>query len=299
MRIDDVPRRVAIMGGGYIAAEFAHVFSALGSQVTVLSRYDRLLRDLDHDLSRRFTIEAQRQWDVRVNVHLASAQTLPSGEIRLTGSDGSTVDVDLLLVATGRIPNSDRLDPLLADVQLEVDGRILVDEYQRTTAEGVWALGDVSSPYQLKHVANHEQRVVAHNLAHPDDLRKTDHRFVPSAVFSHPQLATVGATEQELVARGTRYVCYDQAYGGTAYGWALEDTTSFCKLLADPASGELLGAHLMGPDASSLIQILIQAMAHGQSVRGLARSQYWIHPALAEVIENALLGLEQLLDPTA
>jgi mycothione reductase len=296
MRIDDVPPRLAIMGGGYIAAEFAHVFAALGSQVTVLCRYDRMLRDLDHDLGGHFTAEAQRQWDVRLNVHLAKAETRPGGEIRLTGSDGRVVDTDLLLVATGRIPNSDRLDPQLGGVALEVDGRIVVDEYQRTTADGVWALGDVSSPYQLKHVANHEQRVVAHNLAHPDNLVKTDHRFVPSAVFSHPQLATVGATEQELVAAGIRYVGYQQAYGATAYGWAMEDTTGFCKLLADPASGQLLGAHLLGPDASSLIQILIQAMAHGHSVRGLARSQYWIHPALAEVVENALLGLEPLLD---
>jgi mycothione reductase len=195
------------------------------------------------------------------------------------------------------VPNSDRLSPALAGIELEADGRIAVDEYGRTTAEGVWALGDVSSPYQLKHVANHEMRVVAHNLAYPDDLRKTDHRFVPSAVFSNPQLASAGATEAELVAAGTRYVTYHQDYGSTAYGWALEDTRSFVKLLADPASGQLLGAHLLGPDASSLIQILIQAMANGLSIRGLARSQYWIHPALAEVIENALLGIEALLDP--
>ncbi len=296
MRIDDVPARLAIMGGGYIAAEFAHVFAALGSQVTILCRADRLLRELDDELSRRYTTQAQQQWDVRLNVNLGGIETLPSGEIRLTGSDGSILDTDLLLVATGRTSNSDRLDPTKGGVEVEDDGRIRVDEYQRTTADGVWALGDVSSPYQLKHVANHEERVVAHNLAHPDDLRRTDHRFVPAAVFTHPQLASVGATEQELRAAGTRYVSYDQAYGATAYGWALEDTTGFCKVLADPVSGQLLGAHLMGPDASSLIQILIQAMALGRSVRGLARSQYWIHPALAEVIENALLGLESQLD---
>jgi mycothione reductase len=296
MRIDEVPRRLGIVGGGYIAAEFAHVFSALGSDVTILCKYDVLLRDLDESLSSHFTDAAQRQWDVRLNRHLVAADVTEDG-IRLTDSDGSSVDVDLLLVAIGRDPNSDRLDPARGGVDLEADGRIAVDEYQRTSAEGVWALGDVSSPYQLKHVANHEMRVVAHNLAHPDGLRKTDHRFVPSAVFSHPQLATVGQTEQELRAGGGRFVGYQQEYGSTAYGWALEDTRSFVKLLADPVSGQLLGAHLLGPDASSLIQLLIQAMSNGQTVRGLARSQYWIHPALAEVIENALLGLEELLDP--
>jgi mycothione reductase len=296
MRIDEVPARLAIIGGGYIAAEFAHVFSALGSDVTVLCKYDQLLRDHDDDLSQGFTAAAARKWDVQLNVHFADAQQRPDG-IRLTAADGSTVDTDLVLVAIGRVPNSDRLDPSAGGVDLHLDGRIAVDEYGRTSAAGVWALGDVSSPYQLKHVANHEARVVAHNLAHPDDLRKTDHRFVPSAVFSHPQVATVGRTERHLRAAGIRYVAYRQDYAATAYGWALEDTSSFVKLLADPASGRLLGAHLLGPDASSLIQLLIQAMANGQSVRGLARSQYWIHPALAEVIENALLGVEALLDP--
>jgi mycothione reductase len=296
MRIDEVPARLAIIGGGYIAAEFAHVFSALGSDVTVLCKYDRLLRDHDDDLSHGFTAAAARKWDVRLNVHFADAEQRPDG-IRLTAADGSTVDTDLVLVAIGRVPNSDRLDPSAGGVDLHVDGRIAVDDYGRTSADGVWALGDVSSPYQLKHVANHEARVVAHNLAHPDDLRPTDHRFVPSAVFSHPQVATVGRTERHLRAAGIRHVAYRQDYAAVAYGWALEDTSSFVKLLADPASGQLLGAHVLGPDASSLIQLLIQAMANGQSVRGLARSQYWIHPALAEVIENALLGVEALLDP--
>jgi mycothione reductase len=298
MRIDEVPRRLAIMGGGYISAEFAHVFSALGSEVTILCRYDRLLRDLDDDLSSHFTSAAQRQWDVRLNISLAAAQVGPNG-LRLTAVDGSTLETDLLLVAIGRDPNGDRLNAASGGVDLDDDGRIVVDEYQRTSADGVWALGDASSPYQLKHVANHEERVVAHNLAHPEDLRRTDHRFVPSAVFTHPQLATVGFTEQDLRATGRRYVSYRQEYGATAYGWALEDTNSFCKLLADPQSGQLLGAHLCGPDASSLIQPLIQAMSYGQGVRGLARGQYWIHPALAEVVENALLGVEALCDPVS
>ncbi len=296
MRIDSVPERLTIIGGGYIAAEFAHVFSALGSQVTVLCKYDRLLRDLDHNLSAAFTRAALRQWDLRLNVHFGTAE-MQGDTIRLTATDGTTADADTLLIAIGREPNGERINPSAGGVELHEDGRIVVDEYGRTSADGVWALGDVSSPYQLKHVANNEMRAVAHNLAHPDDLRTADHRFVPSAVFSNPQLATVGRTEQDLIASGHRYVSYQQRYGDTAYGWALEDTESFANLLADPSSGQLLGAHLMGPMASTLIQPLIQAMSNGQSVRGLARSQYWIHPALAEVVENALLGVEALLDP--
>jgi mycothione reductase len=136
---------------------------------------------------------------------------------------------------------------------------------------------------------------VAHNLAHPGDLRSFDHRYIPSAVFTSPQIASVGLTEEQLTAQGRNYVTKTQAYGDTAYGWAMEDTTGVCKVIADPATGELLGAHLMGYQASILIQPLIQGMSLGQTVTEMAHGQYWIHPALCEVVENALLGLD--LDP--
>ncbi|MBV9595085.1 MAG: FAD-dependent oxidoreductase, partial [Actinobacteria bacterium] len=190
-----------------------------------------------------------------------------------------------------RISNGDRLDAQRAGIELHDDGRVKVDEFQRTSADGIWAVGDVSSPHQLKHVANHEARVVAHNLTHPDELVASDHRFVPSAVFTEPQIATVGLSEEQAREQGVRYVTAEQAYAHTAYGWAMEETASFCKLLADPVSGQLLGAHIMGPFASTLIQPLIQAMSFGTDARELARGQYWIHPALAEVVENALLNL--------
>jgi mycothione reductase len=291
MRIDARPRRLAILGGGYIGAEFAHVFSAFGTEVTMISRSSPLLRHLDDEIAHRYTAIARRQWDVRLDATVRRLDGDES-EVRITLDDGSTVEADTLLVAVGRTPNSDRLAVEKADIDVHPDGRVVVDEYQRTTADGVWALGDVSSERQLKHVANHEARVVAHNLAHPDAPIAADHRFVPAAVFTHPQIATVGLTEQDARERGIAYVSAVQSFGDTAYGWAMEDTTSVCKLLADPASGQLLGAHLMGPQASTLIQPLLQAMSFGQSVRGLARGQYWIHPALSEVVENALLKLD-------
>jgi mycothione reductase len=296
MRIADIPARVTILGGGFIAAEFAHIFSALGTKVTVVVRGNRFLRHLDDDISRRFTAAAQLQWDVRLDTQVTSAAG-DTDSVRLELAGGDSIESDLLLVATGRAPNGDRIDAALGGIELHEDGRVVVDEYQRTTADDVWALGDVSSPYQLKHVANHEARVVAHNLAHPEDLKAVDHRFVPAAVFTHPQLATVGRTEDELRESGTSYVTAFQDYGGSAYGWAMEDTTSFCKVIADPESGQLLGAHILGPDASTLIQPIIQAMSYGQSVRGLARGQYWIHPALSEVVENALLNVERMCRP--
>jgi mycothione reductase len=134
--------------------------------------------------------------------------------------------------------------------------------------------------------------VVAHNLLHPDSPRASDHRFVPSAVFTDPQIAAVGRTEAQCRDEGLDVAVSVQNYGDVAYGWAMEDTTGFCKVLAERGSGRLLGAHIIGPSAATLIQPLIQAMSFGLDARTMACGQYWIHPALPEVVENALLGLD-------
>jgi mycothione reductase len=291
MRLDELPERLVILGSGYIAAEFAHVFSALGTHVTVVARNNALLRQLDTEISQRFTAIARDQWDVRLNAELTKVSKDGSG-VHLDFADGSRASGDVLLVATGRVPNTASLGCAEAGVLTHEDGGVTVDKHGSTNVEGVWAMGDVSSAHQLKHVANHEARIIAHNLAHPGDLLSFQERVVPSAVFTYPQIASVGLTEEQVKAQGRRYVTKTQAYGDTAYGWAMEDTTGVCKLIADPATGELLGAHLMGPQASNLIQPLIHAMSFGQTAAEIARGQYWIHPALSEVVENALLGLE-------
>jgi mycothione reductase len=294
MRLDEVPRRLTILGGGYIAAEFAHVFSALGSEVTIATRGPALLRDQDETVSERFTALAQSRWNVVLNAEPdAPCEQRADGTIVVHGPQGP-IESDALLVATGRIPNADLLDAAAGGLALHPDGRIVVDEQQRTSVENVWALGDISSDYQLKHVANHEAAVVQHNLLHPDEPRLTDNRHVPSAVFTDPQIANIGLREQDCRDRGIDHVTKVQAYGDVAFGWAMEDTTSFLKLVASP-DGTLLGAHFMGPEASSLIQPLVQAITFGLDARTMAEKQYWIHPALTELIENALLGLP--LDP--
>ena len=293
MRLDELPASAVILGGGYIAAEFAHVFASFGVAVTVVNRSGRLLRSEDEDVSERFTELASKRFDVRLERKTVRARRTAAGiALDLEGPHGAeTVEAELLLVATGRTPNSDVLDVAATGVTTMDSGHVVVDEYQRTVVEGIYALGDMSSPFELKHVANHEARVVQHNLRHPDAPIKADHRFVPHAVFTHPQVASVGLTEQDARARGVSYVVSKQDYAGIAYGWAMEDTTGFAKLLADPATGRLLGAHIIGPQASSVIQPLIQAMSFGQDARTVARGQYWIHPAMPELIENALLNL--------
>ena len=295
MRMATLPERVLIVGGGFIAAEFAHILDALGSHVTWVHRSGALLQREDEAVSRAFTTIARERYDVRLHTTVEAARHDGHGWSVTTRSpleaEDVVVEADAVLLAVGRLPNTDLLDVAAAGLPCHDDGRLVVDAEQRTPVGGVFALGDVSSDWQLKHVANHEMRVVKHNLLHPDNLVASDHRFVPHAVFTHPQIAAFGKTEQELKEAGAHYLSYEQRVGDVAYGWALEDITGFCKVIVDPDTMQLLGAHLMAPQASSLIQPLIQAAHFGQRADDVAKGQYWIHPALAEVVENALLGL--------
>ncbi|TWP45000.1 mycothione reductase [Lentzea tibetensis] len=293
MRLERLPQKMIILGSGFVATEFAHVFASFGVEVTLIARGDVLLRAEDAEIAERFTEIAKSKWDVRLHRKAVRAErTGDKIRLHLEGPDGAeVVEADELLVAVGRKPNTDLLDLGKTGVALHADGRIEVDEFQRTSEEGIFAMGDISSEYQLKHVANHEARVVQHNLLHPEDMRKSDHRYVPAAVFSSPQIASVGLTEEQARAKGIRYVTASQAYASIAYGWAMEDTTGFTKIIADPETGLLLGAHIIGPQASSVIQPIVQAMSFGLDARSMARGQYWIHPAMPEIVENALLSL--------
>lgn len=291
MRLPDLPENLVIVGGGFIALEFAHVFASLGTAVTLINRSDVLLRDSDEDISARISEITAQRLDVRLSTSITELNEQSDGSITITLDSGEKINTGVLLVATGRTPNGDQMDLDKGGIDM-VGRRIWVDEFGRTSSPGVWALGDVSSPYKLKHVANAEMRAVKHNLLNPDDLHPMPHDHVPSAVFTNPQIAMVGLTETGARAAGFNLTVKIQNYGDVAYGWAMEDTTGFVKLIADRDSGRLLGAHLIGPQAASLIQQLITVMAFNLDVREVAGKQYWIHPALPEVVENALLGLE-------
>ncbi|MDQ2846008.1 MAG: mycothione reductase [Actinomycetota bacterium] len=296
MRIDALPKRIVILGGGYISAEFAHVFDAFGSEVTQLIRGEKLLAKHDADISDAFTKAAAARYRLLSKTHITKVAASGSGlSLQVSGPDGdSAIDTDILLVATGRRPNGDELNVVATGVELDFEGRVIVDAQQRTGVDGIWALGDISTHFPLKHVANHEARVVFHNVLHPNSPVEADHRFVPAAVFTEPQVASVGITERQAAEQGIEVAIAKQDYAGIAAGWAREDTTNFAKLLADPATGKLLGAHIIGPEAATVIQPLIQAMSFGLPAHQMAGGQYWIHPALPELIENALL---QLPDP--
>lgn len=315
MRLPRQPKRLVILGGGYIASEFAAIFSGLGTEVVQVNRGARLLKAHDSSISTRFTALAARQWDVRTGWTLAGVE--PVGDqrradegwvrVRLDAVEGQeqmgereeALEADAVLLAVGRTPNTDRLRPEAAGLDVTAAGVLAVDEHQRVLSsgvpvEGVYALGDVANAWQLKHVANHEARVVAHNLEHPEDLRANTLGPVPAAVFTRPQIASVGLTQdeaRELLGEDAVTV-KEQAFGDVAYGWAMEDAEGVCTIVAERATGRILGAHLMGHDAANLIQPLVTAMSFGIDAHRLARGQYWPHPALTEVVENALLGLD-------
>ena len=289
MRIDELPERLTISGGGYIAAEMSHVFDAFGSSVTMLVRGSRMLREEDEEISRRATAAYAERLDVRLSTRIRSVSQ--SEGVITVETDRGPVESEMLLVAIGRTPNGSSLGVGVTGVDLDEAGYVVVDEFGRTSVDGIWALGDISSPEQLKHKANADARIVAHNIVHPDDLRPLDLGPVPHAIFGHPQVAGTGLTEREVIASGQPYVQVVREYSGAAYGWAMMDTTSVVKLIAHAETRQLLGAHIIGPQASTLIQQLIQGMRFGQTVDEMARQQWYIHPALPEVIEQALLEL--------
>jgi mycothione reductase len=294
MRLDKLPRSMIVLGGGYIAAEMSHIFGSLGTRVTIVSRGETLLSQHDADIRALFTSIYQQRFDVRLGATPTHVSATRKG-VRLsfvTAAGGAqTVDGEVLLVATGRVPNSDRLDVAAAGIETDAHGHVRTDETYATSVPGIWALGDLANHFQLKHMANAEARLIRHNLRHQDQPKRLPFNVVPSAVFAGPQVASVGATEQELQARGKQYRSATRHYRSAAFGWALEDTTSFVKILADPASRLLLGAHIIGPQASTIIQPLIQAMCLANTVGQLASDVLYIHPALTEVVEQALLEL--------
>lgn len=298
MRIAQLPEHLIVLGGGFIAAELGHVFQALGSKVTIINRSSHLLRAEDDDISVRFTELMADRFDLALPATVKRVSKSAGGiVVDVDGSGGSrSIEGDVLLVASGRIPNSDQLRVSAGGVALDSRGYVAVDGFGRTSAPGVWALGDINGRYQLKHMANGEAKVVRHNVMHPDDLREYDKRPAPHAVFGNPQIGSVGVTERDARASGQPFVTITHSYSDVAYGWAMEDTSGFCKLIGDPRTRQVIGAHIIGYQASALVQLLVQGIHLGNTADEMARGQVWVHPALPELVENALLKLMHAFD---
>ena len=292
MRRDRPPRRLAILGGGYIAAEFAHVFAPAGAEIIMIEQADRLLG---------------RRTRRHRTVHRAAAPSATTcasaGRPRACrGEPGA-----LRIIARRRSSHRRRRHPARRgrpdartatgwtwtrrESTSTTTGRIVVDAHQRTTAEGVWALGDVCTPVPLKHVANREADVVAHNLRHPDDLHERRARPRPLARSSPtPRSRRSARPSKTCRDRGVDYRSGLARFGGTAYGWAMEDETGFCKVLADPADGAAAGRAHHGPAGRRPWSSRWCSRPRcGIAARTLATRPYWIHPALTEVVQQALV----------
>ncbi len=300
MRLAELPRRMVILGGGVEAVEFGHIYAALGVHVTVISRSAPLLRKLDSSIAEAATEALAGRVAVRLNQQVTGLEPEVDGGVVVSTVDATGIEYsyesDVVLLAMGRIPNGDQLMVENAGITLTNGGFVPVDEYMRTPVPHIWALGDVCAPKMLKHLANQQARVVKHNLLAERDgqpLVATREEYVPLGVFGHPEIASVGATSADLDRAGIPHVEYIHEYGWTAYGWALNDTGHFVKLIADETGEKLLGAHIVGPQATTLIQVLQFAMTQQMAISTMISGQYWIHPALTEVVENALIGVRR------
>ena len=297
LRLETPPEHLVIVGGGYIAAELGHFFGTFGSDVTIVGRRPNLLPEADPEVAEAFTERYADRFTLHTG-HAATSVEETGDGIELTArpyeyGDGGVQDGEVvvtgdeLLVAAGRRPNTDVLDVEATGVDVDERGFVETDEYLRTTADGVWALGDIAGEFLLKHSANHEARTAVRNIL-GDDLQAVDYTAMPWAVFASPEVAGVGATEAELEDAGREYATRTYPYDQTARGDAMH-ADGFLKAIID-LEGTILGCHIVGPEASNLIQEVVVAMTAGSgSVRDIRESVH-IHPALSEVVQRGFSG---------
>lgn len=292
LALNELPKSVAIVGGGYIAAEYGHFLSSMGSQVTIIGRNPQFLHDEEPEISRLVQRELGRHIKIITNHEVIKAE-LKDGKKMLAAKDRSnghiiSIDADEILIAAGRGPLNDILHPERAKIETDSEGWIKVNEYLETSQPGIWAMGDADGRYLFKHVANYESEVLYYNAVLKKRV-KVDYRAVPHAVFTHPEVAAVGMKEAEAISRyGKENVLIGfYKYEDTAKGEAMAAKDYFVKIIVKADDYTILGAHIVGNDASILIHDIIVAMySHEGSISPIMNSMF-IHPALNEVVQRA------------
>ncbi|MCX8182368.1 MAG: dihydrolipoyl dehydrogenase [Candidatus Methanomethyliaceae archaeon] len=295
LRLETLPQTLTILGGGYIAAELAHFFGSLGANINIVQRRKILLPNEDESISSKFTHIFSKKFNVLTG-HAPIGVSRNGGiyEVKVENietKEQRVISSDQLLIAAGRVPNSDLLDLERTGVKTDSRGFIIVDEYLRTNVDGIFALGDIIGRYQFKHAANLEAEYAYHNIMNPDAMVPVDYTAIPHAVFTNPQIAGVGKTEQELRSKGAEYLIGFYRYADTGMGNAIGDDEGFVKFLVDRKSGKILGCHILGHDASVLIHEVLVAMKCGDGTLDNIRKVVHIHPALSEVIDRAAANL--------
>ena len=291
LTLTELPPRLLILGGGYIGCEFASIFAALGSEVTVLEAEPRLLPGMDPDLCDFLRRGFKRQnITVRLNETVQSATTTAEG-VTVQLAD-ETLEGTHLLVAVGRTPNTEDLGLEAAGVTL--DGRAIgVDEFQETNVPNIFAIGDVTGKMQLAHVATAQGRVVVDNLIaneNEDRMLQMNYDEIPAAVFTHPEIATIGLTESEAEARGIPIRMGRFPFAAIGKALAQGETDGFVKLIAHAETGKLLGGHILGGHAAELIGQITLAIKLNATAEQLTETIF-AHPTLSEAILEAAESL--------
>ncbi|MHC4458590.1 MAG: dihydrolipoyl dehydrogenase [Planctomycetota bacterium] len=297
-----LPKSIAIIGGGYIAAEYGHFFSAMGSKVSIIGRNSRFLPEEEMEISGLAKKEMSKYMKIRTNHIVTQVSATRAGQIQLVAVDKTTGKqkqffTDEILLAAGRASNADILHPERSEIETDHNGWLKVNAYLETTKTGIWAFGDAIGRHPFKHVANYESKVVYHNALLGKKM-KIDYRAVPHAVFSHPEVASVGLTEaQALEAFGAEQILIGfHRFQNTAKGEAMDLKNYFVKVVVEQATEKILGAHIIGPQASVLIQEIVTLMhSRDPSITPIIDGMH-IHPSLSEVVERAFYFLRPIKD---
>ncbi|HLC71662.1 MAG TPA: dihydrolipoyl dehydrogenase [Candidatus Nanoarchaeia archaeon] len=288
LRQTRLPKSMIIIGGGYIGAEMGHFYAALGCKVTVIQRGSLLVPREDNDVAELFTKLWRQRYGVVCDCDILRVEKKGKNIIVHTKHGGKEKKfvAEKLLIATGVKPNSDTLDLSKTGIKTNEKGFIAVNTYMETSFKNIWALGDIAGVYLFKHSANLEAEYVLQNLF--GKKKAIDYYPMPHAIFTSPQIAGVGMTEQEAREKNKNYVVGKYEYQHTGMGAALEEKDGFVKFIVDRKSKEILGCHIIGPDASTLIHEVVVAMKAGRRrALDILRETVHVHPALSEVVQRA------------
>jgi glutathione reductase (NADPH) len=275
-----VPRRVAIVGGGYIAVEFAGIFQGLGAEVSLIHRGMAILTAFDHDLGAALLHEMHTH-GIKAHLHcvITRLDKTDTG-ILVTCNDGMAFEVDCVLYATGRVPLTGNMGLEEAGVALDQDGAVIVDEDDRTSAPNIYAVGDVTNQLNLTPVATAKGQALAERLYAGGD-RRISLENVPTAIFSSPPIATVGLSEEEAIGRGIAIGVYKQSFRPLKHRLSMRDQQTFMKLIVDKTTDKVLGCHVIGDDAAEMMQGFAVALVAG-ATKAMFDSTIGIHPTSAE-----------------
>lgn len=280
--LKELPKRVLVVGGGYIAVEFAGIFHGLGANTTLLYRGDLFLRGFDGSVRKHLQEElTKRGMDLQFNADVARIDKQPDGSLKATLKDGRVLEADCVFYATGRRPMLDNLGLENTDVQLTDKGFIKVDEQYQTSEPSILALGDVIGRVQLTPVALAEGMAVARRLFKPEQYRPVDYKMIPTAVFSLPNIGTVGLTEEEAREAGHEVVIFESRFRPMKLTLTECQEKTLMKLVVDGKTDKVLGCHMVGPDAGEIVQGLAIALKAGATKRDFDDT-IGVHPTAAE-----------------